>query len=379
MRVARVTENVLPKRDGVTRTLAMVLEHLHLRGHRAILLGPSGAPDVYAGTRIYGAPGVPLPFYPELRALIPVPMLEERLVNFQPDVVHVVEPILLGAAGIHWAQKIGAPIVSSYHTDLAAYCTYFQLGALVNPLWTYRRFLHNQCLRTLCPSATTADQVAARGIQRVGVWPRGVDAELFTPEKRSAEWRARITGGADDRPIVLYVGRLSPEKNLSALVAAFRTLGETGAHLVLVGDGPARGELEQALDRQRVTFTGYLSGDALATAYASADVFAFPSLTETFGQVVQEAMASGLPVVSFDAGGVHDLVAHERTGLLAPADDAATFAGALAALVSSPVRSMRLGAQGRAFALRHTWAQVMDDLLDVYAASAATRPTRYAA
>jgi glycosyltransferase involved in cell wall biosynthesis len=266
MRVALVTENFLPKLDGVTRTLAMLLEHLQLRGHRAVLFGPAGAPDVYAGTRVYGAPGVPLPFYPELRALIPTPMLEERLVNFQPDVVHVVEPILLGAAGIHWAQKIAAPLVSSYHTDLAAYCTYYQLGALVNPLWAYRRFLHNQCLHTLCPSATTASQVAARGIQRVGVWPRGVDAELFAPEKRSAEWRARITGDADDRPIVLYVGRLSPEKNLSALVDAFRTLAETGAHLVLVGDGPARAELEQALGRQRVSFTGYLSGEAEAVA-----------------------------------------------------------------------------------------------------------------
>ncbi|HEV2238941.1 MAG TPA: glycosyltransferase family 1 protein [Ktedonobacterales bacterium] len=379
MRVALVTENFLPKLDGVTRTLAMLLEHLQRRGHRVALFGPSGAPDVYAGARVFGAPGVPLPFYPELRALIPTPLLEERLVNFQPDVVHVVEPMLLGAAGIHWAQKIGAPLVSSYHTDLAAYCAYYQLGALAQPVWAYRRFLHNLCLHTLCPSPTTASQVAARGIQRVGVWPRGVDAALFAPERRSAAWRARITGAAVDTPIVLYVGRLSPEKNLAALVAAFRALADTEAHLVLVGDGPARGQLEQALGGPRVTFTGYLSGEALATAYASADVFAFPSLTETFGQVAQEAMASGLPVVAFDAGGVHDLVAHERTGLLAPAGDAAAFAAALAALVASPARRLRLGAQGREFALRHTWERVMDGLLEVYAASAATRRVTRAA
>jgi glycosyltransferase involved in cell wall biosynthesis len=372
MRVALVTETFLPKLDGVTRTLAMLLEHLQLRGHHAVLFGPQGAPEVYAGARIYGAPGVPLPFYPELRALFPTPDLEEGLVNFQPDVVHVVEPILLGAAGIHWAQKIGAPLVSSYHTDLAAYCAYYQLGALANPLWAYRRFLHNQCLHTLCPSPTTAREVAAHGIQRVGVWPRGVDAALFTPERRSAAWRAHIAGGdAADAPIVLYVGRLSPEKNLAALVAAFQSLAQTEAHLVFVGDGPARGELEQALRGRRATFTGYLSGEALATAYASADVFAFPSLTETFGQVVQEAMASGLPVVGFDSGGVHDLVAHEGTGLLAPAGDTGAFATALAALVASPERRAHLGAQGRAFALRHTWVQVMDGLLAVYAASAA--------
>jgi glycosyltransferase involved in cell wall biosynthesis len=221
--------------------------------------------------------------------------------------------------------------------------------------------------------------VAARGIQRVGVWPRGVDAALFVPERRSAVWRAHITGGAGGAPIVLYVGRLSPEKNLAALVAAFRTLAETDAHLVLVGDGPARAELAQALRGRRVTFTGYLSGEALATAYASADVFAFPSVTETFGQVVQEAMASGLPVVGFDAGGVHDLVAHERTGLLARAGDTGAFAAALAALVASPARRTCLGAQGRARALQHTWAQVMDGLLEVYAASAATRQITRAA
>jgi phosphatidylinositol alpha 1,6-mannosyltransferase len=212
--------------------------------------------------------------------------------------------------------------------------------------------------------------VAAYGIQRVGMWPRGVDAALFAPERRAPAWRARIVGDAADAPIVLYVGRLSPEKNLATLATAFQSLGNTSAHLVCVGDGPARGELEQALRGRRVTFTGYLSGKALATAYASADVFAFPSLTETFGQVAQEAMASGLPVVAFDSGGVRDLVAHERTGLLVPAGEQGAFAAALAALVASPERRMRLGAQGRAFALRHTWAQVMDDLLAVYAASA---------
>jgi glycosyltransferase involved in cell wall biosynthesis len=372
MRVALVTENFLPKLDGVTRTLAMLLEHLQRRGHQAIVLGPQGSPRHYAGARVFGAPGLPLPMYPELRALLPPPAFENRLARFRPDVVHVVEPMLLGAAGIMWAQRLPAPIVSSFHTDLAAYCAYFQLGALANPMWAYRRFLHNQCAVTLCPSPSTARQVTEHGILRVGLWPRGVDAALFTPARRSEAWRAR-TAGDPTRKIILYVGRLSPEKNLSALTAAYRALAAPDTHLVFVGDGPGRAELEHALHGQHATFTGYLQGEALAEAYASSDIFAFPSLTETFGQVVQEAMASGLPVVGFDSGGVHDLVTHEQTGLLAPANDHVALTQALQSLLASPAQRLRLGAHGRALAEQRTWESVMDGLLDVYATVAADR------
>jgi glycosyltransferase involved in cell wall biosynthesis len=378
MRVALVTENFLPKLDGVTRTLAMLLEHLQLRGHSAVVFGPQGAPRRYAGARVFGAPGIPLPMYRELRALIPPPEFERRLARFRPDVVHVVEPMLLGAAGIKWAQRLDAPIVSSYHTDLAAYCSYFQLGLLAPAVWAYRRFLHNQCAVTLCPSASTMLQVRAHGVERVGLWPRGVDSALFTPARRSDTWRARVAGDPA-RPIVLYVGRLSPEKNLRALVHACAALGRDDAHLVFVGDGPMRPELQRALADRRVTFTGYLSGDALAEAYASSDVFAFPSLTETFGQVVQEAMASGLPVIACDAGGVHDLVRHGETGYLAPPTDDGAFVCALRDLLAAPEQRARFAAQARAFAEQRTWERVMDDLLRVYGDVIADRGTARAA
>ncbi len=280
--------------------------------------------------------------------------------------------MLLGAAGIMWAQRLPAPIVSSFHTDLAAYCAYFQLGALANPMWAYRRFLHNQCAVTLCPSPSTARQVTEHDILRVGLWPRGVAAALFTPARRSEAWRAR-TAGDPSRKIILYVGRLSREKNLSALTAAYRALAAPDTHLVFVGDGPGRAELEHALHGQHATFTGYLQGETLAEAYASSDIFAFPSLTETFGQVVQEAMASGLPVVGFDSGGVHDLVMHEQTGLLAPANDHVALPQALQILLASPEQRLQLGAQGRALAEQRTWESVMDGLLDVYATVTADR------
>lgn len=365
MRVALVTENFLPKLDGVTRTLALLLEHLRRAGHQAIVLGPEGAPRRYAGARVFHAPGVPLPFYPELRVLFPRPVLERRLARFRPDLVHVVDPVALGAAGIHWTQRLGAPVIASYHTNLAAYCAYYHLGALEAPMWQYRRYLHNRCAVTLCPSPSTAVELRRQGFERVGVWPRGVDSALFTPAQRSKAWRQRMTGDMH-APIILYVGRLSHEKNLNDLVSAFRMLEDTGAWLVLVGDGPARAELAQALEGRRVVFTGYLRGAELAQAYASADVFAFPSLTETFGQVVMEAMASGLPVVGYDAEGVRDSVRHAETGLLAPARETAQFTAHLRSLLTSPEWRLQLGMRARAHAERHSWDVVMAQLLEVY-------------
>jgi glycosyltransferase involved in cell wall biosynthesis len=380
MRVALVTENFLPKLDGVTRTLVMLLEHLERRKHPTIVLGPQGGPRQYAGARIFGAPGLPLPLYPELRMLFPAADLGRRLACFQPDIVHVVDPMLLGAAGIRWAQRLEVPVVSSYHTNLAAYCAHYHLGALTATTWAYRRFLHNQCSVTLCPSPSTAGQLKQHGFARVGLWTRGVDSRLFHPARRSETWRLRVTGDASSR-IVLYVGRLSPEKNLGTLAAAFRALAsaDAQAHLVLVGDGPSRDDLARALDGLRVTFTGYLRGDALAEAYASADVFAFPSTTETFGQVVQEAMASGLPVIACDAEGVRDLVRHDQTGLLVSTGDAHMFSDTLCRLLASSEQRTRMGTRARELAEQRTWEHIMNTLLDTYARLAGDQETTQAA
>ncbi len=365
MRIALVTENFLPKLDGVTRTLALALEHFQLAGHKAIVIGPEGSPRRYAGARVFGAPGAPIPFYPELRFLFPHPRLEQRLARFRPDVVHVVDPSLLGAAGITWGKRLGAPVISSYHTNLATYCGYYHLTALIEPLWAYRRYLHNQCAITLCPSPSTADELRKRGFDRVALWGRGVDCEQFSPSQRSWAWRRQITGNAQT-PIALYVGRLSQEKNLWHLIAAMDEIERAGGWLVVVGDGPIRADLERALIGRRATFTGYLHGEALARAYASSNVFVFPSLTETYGQAVVEAMASGLPVVAYDAEGVRDNVTHERTGLLAPPDDVAMFKRNLARALTVDSLRARQGVSARAWAERKKWPVILDLLLETY-------------
>ena len=366
MRVALVTENFLPKLDGVTRTLAMLLEYLQRQGHQAVVIGPEGSPRRYAGARIFGAHGIPLPFYPELRLSWPEPVFEGRLSLFHPDIIHVVEPVILGAAGITWGSRLGVPVVSSYHTNLAAYCSYFRLGMLVEPTWLYRRYLHNQCARTLCPSESTRAELISRGFTNVQVWPRGVDTTLFSPERRALSWRRRMCDHEENQVVILYVGRLSHEKNLMSLVSAYSEIESASTQLVVVGDGPARADLERALAGHSAIFTGYLSGEALAEAYASADVFAFPSMTETFGQVVLEAMASQLPVVAFDAEGVRDQVRHGQSGILAPEGDLKSFTKALRTLVEAPELRQSIGAEGYRIATKRNWDAAMDGLLAAY-------------
>lgn len=319
MRIAIITENFLPKLDGVTRTLAKLLEHLQMTKHTALLLGPESGMKQYAGAELVGTAGLPLPFYPELKFNFFRPLFMKRLSEFRPDVIHVVDPVVLGATGLAAARVLNVPIVSSYHTNLAAYCEHFGFPFLTEVMWSYNRLIHNQCTLTFCPSPSTAIMLRKQGFERVRIWPRGADTRLFQPERRSQELRASWLAERtepQDKVILLYVGRVSWEKNLRLLLQAYKGMDHRYCHLVIVGDGPAHDEMQQELEGVPATFTGYLTGEALATAYASADIFAFPSRTETFGQVVLEAMASGLPVAGLQAEGVCDLVKPEVNGLL---------------------------------------------------------------
>jgi glycosyltransferase involved in cell wall biosynthesis len=317
MRIAIITENFLPKLDGVTRTLAKLLEHLQLSGHQAILLGPESGMEEYAGAEIVGTAGLPLPFYPELKFNFFRPLFLRRLSEFQPDIIHLADPVVLGATGLAAARVLDVPLVSSYHTNLAAYCGHFGFPLLTKPMWSYNRLIHNQCSLTFCPSPSTASMLRLQGFEHLRVWPRGVDVTLFHPGRRNEELRRSWLPVEEDYKVVLlFVGRISWEKNLRLLVQTYREMNHQQCHLVIVGEGPALDELRQELADVPVTFTGYLTDEPLAAAYATADIFAFPSRTETFGQVVLEAMASGLPVVGLLAEGVCDLVEDGKTGLL---------------------------------------------------------------
>ncbi|GCE50883.1 glycosyltransferase involved in cell wall biosynthesis [Thermosporothrix hazakensis] len=368
MRVAIITENFLPKLDGVTRTLARLLEHLQQQGHQALVLGPESGMTRYAGAEIVGTLGLPLPFYPELKMNMFRPLFLQRLHDFRPDVIHLVDPVFLGATGLAVAHLMHVPFVSSYHTNLAEYCKHFGFAPLVEPAWSYMRFLHNQCALTFCPSPSTAARLREQGFSNLRIWPRGVDTTLFRPGKRDESLRAHWVGG-EQKVVLLYVGRVSYEKNLRLLIEAYRDMDHGRCHLVIVGDGPASEGVRAALSGVPVTFTGYLSGEALARAYASADVFAFPSETETFGQVVLEAMASGLPVVGVRAEGVCDLVTHEQTGLLLDRrrnEQVAAYRSLLTRLVERQQERECFGAAAVIEAQRQSWSEAMERLLDGY-------------
>ncbi|EJU04876.1 UDP-Glycosyltransferase/glycogen phosphorylase [Dacryopinax primogenitus] len=386
LRIAIVTENLMPKVDGVTRTLARLLAHLKEQGHEAVVLGPKSGMSHYETHPLIGTAGIPLVVYPGLKLNFLRPFFLSTISKINPDVVHFVDPIWLGAqvlmamevgwCGSDWSGEDaglaslgtglgGAPVVASYHTNLPTYATLFGIAWLEPIMWKFTRWLHAKTLLTACPSPSTATMLEGQGFKNVRLWQRGVDQQLFNPYRRSEKLRERwgvqpspkktqsasplahldpaaamltpppspdllpvgsLPPKRTDTPVVLYVGRVSWEKNLLLLVRSFGLMLESLSAqdakpiLILVGDGPARQPLEEECKRLGIdaVFMGHITGVRLAECYASADIFAFPSFTETFGQVVLEALASGLPVVGLDAEGTRDLVVHERTGLLLP-------------------------------------------------------------
>ncbi|KAJ7697245.1 hypothetical protein B0H17DRAFT_1197643 [Mycena rosella] len=322
LRVAIIAENFLPKIDGSTITLAHLLQHMKSTGVRAMLFGPESGMTEYEGCRLFGTFGVPLRVYPGLKINFISPAFIRALRAFAPDVIHLVDPIWLGVQALAAIAVLfpGTPVVTSHHTNLPTYAAVFGYPYYHHRTWAVHAYLHSFARYTLVPSASTAGLLAQKGFANLRVCERGVDRGMFDPALRSPALRL-AWGAAPTDTIILSVGRLSPEKNLALLVEAFALLppaARAHAKLVFVGDGPWDGEL-RALCRERgveAVFTGQLTGRELGEAFASADVMSSPSITETFGQVTLQGMASGLPVVGLHVEGTADLVAHGETGLL---------------------------------------------------------------
>ncbi len=363
MRIALISETFLPDVNGVTTTLCRLLEHLQAEGHEALLLAPQTAPDTYAGATIVPLSGMPLPMYPELKLTPPQFGMTAHLRRFEPDLLHLVGPALLGAAGPYVARSLRLPLIASYHTNFDDYSLHYGLGFLKDTVNFYLRWIHNRCRMTLCPSRATLQKLRISGFRRLRVWGRGVDTARFHPQHHSAAWREQV-GVREGETVLLYVGRLAREKGVELLPDALRDL--EAVRLVVVGDGPARAELQQRMRGLPVHFTGYLKGAELATAYASADVFVFPSHTETFGQVVQEAMASGLPVIGARSGGTLDLVQDGVTGYLFEPLIATDLRAQLRRILADPTQRVTMGQAGRAVAEGRSWPLVMGELMGYY-------------
>jgi glycosyltransferase involved in cell wall biosynthesis len=288
-----------------------------------------------------------------------------------PDVVHVLNPLSLGLAAIQQSRSLGLPVVASYHTDLPGFMQRWGYRLASRLMACYMRWLHNRADLNLCPSQFTLELLRRQGYRRLKVWSRGVDTSVFHPAKRSAEWRLRLTDGNPEQPLLLFVGRLSYEKRIHWLHAVITALPDV--RVAIVGDGPARPGLQRLFFDAPVVFTGTLHGQDLAAAYASADIFVFPAANETLGNVVLEAMASGLPVVAPRAGGLLDYAVHGETALLFEPEDRDAMVAAVRTLVENPALARRMGDAGRVRVEPRTWAAVLDGLLEDYRSVIAAR------
>jgi glycosyltransferase involved in cell wall biosynthesis len=363
MRIALFSEVFPPKIDGITTRLAATLPELLRLGHQVSVFAPGDAAAV-PGVKVVRVPSLPFPPYPGLAAGLPDPRITARLAWWRPDVVHAVGPVCLGAWGALAARALGLPLVASFHTDLVRYVAGYRLGFAAKALAAWLRALHGLAHVNLCPSSETRRELVEQGVPRVGIWRGGVDAERFHPEKRSLAMRARLSEGRPDQPLLLYVGRLAREKSIESLAWVMDTLPE--ARLALVGDGPDKPRLERVFAKLPVHFAGFLAGDELAEAYASADVFVMPSRTETLGFVALEAMASGVPVVAADAGGLRDLVRHGENGLLYEPRNRKGALAPIQQLLASRGLRLELARMGRKTAENASWEAETHRLVAAY-------------
>ncbi|KAA6457289.1 glycosyltransferase family 1 protein [Acidobacteria bacterium AB60] len=374
MRVALFTETFVPKIDGIVTTLCETIRQLRVLGHDVLVVAPDGGLREFQDSAIAGMKAWSFPLYPELRLALPRASLRNVIRDFAPDLIHVADPALLGIAGLYYSGgkdggALRLPLVISYHTDLPAYLRYYKLGFLEPYIWKILRLRHKRASVNLCTSQAMAEQLRSHGVERVALWPGGVDTARFCPGRLSATMRDRLTGGNPGSPLLLYVGRLSPEKNLESLKPMLQEL--PGARLALVGDGPHRRQLEAHFKGLPVVMAGFLRGVELAEAYASADIFVMPSRTETLGLVVLEAMSSGLPVVAARAGGIPEMIDDGVSGRLY--EDEGEAVSLLRSLMASSELRSRIGAAARIHAARQSWGHATSILLEHYKDACATQ------
>ena len=358
-----VTETYAPEVNGVALTLARLVKGLLARGHRVSVIRPRQRETHGAGGS--GEPlatlvrGLPLPGYKGLRFGLPAGgVLRGSWLQHRPDVVYVATEGPLGWSAVRAAQHLGIPVISGFHTNFHSYAKHYGAGWLQRVICRYLCSFHNRTRNTLVPSTELRDRLQALGVNHVSVLSRGVDSQLFNPVRRSADLRAQW-GVADDDLIALYVGRVAPEKNLELAVEAYRAMQRCcpTSRFVIVGDGPLCTTLQNA--HPDLIFCGVHTGEQLAKHYASADVFLFPSETETFGNVTLEAMASGLAVVAYDYAAAHMHLTGE-TGVLVPYGDAQAFVEAAAQLARKPWPWRQMRRQARAYAARIDWQRVVE-------------------
>jgi glycosyltransferase involved in cell wall biosynthesis len=365
MKVALFTETFLPKVDGVVTIITQMIERMQFHGITPIIIAPPTAPTTYNGIPVFPSWGTRFLLYPELHFSFPSPQGIKAIIDFQPDIIHVMNPTFIGVVGTIMATIGKVPLVGSVHMDIDTYVTQYA-GAWGLPIaWAYFRLWHNRAHLNLAPSTATLQQITSHGIQRGRHWQRGIDLTRFRQMPRNDSMRIRLSNNHPDDLLVLYVGRLSKEKGVQQL----RDLCELpGVRVALVGGGPQELETKRYFANSNAHFAGILTGSALIDAYNAADIFVFPSQSETFGLAPLEAMACGLPVIAPFVGGLRDTVQAGYNALIYDPAKPQSLIDAVTTLRDNHSMRQQLSQQAHAYAQQKSWQSSMDQLIDIYRA-----------
>jgi phosphatidylinositol alpha 1,6-mannosyltransferase len=359
--VCIVAESFLPSVNGVTNSVVRIVEQLSAAGHLCLVVAPGPGTDTLEGAEVVRVPSFELPRYGDLRVGLPTARVTQIIKRFRPDVMHLAAPALLGAAAAVAAKRLGIPTVAVYQTDLAGFASRHHLGLARGPIWNWVSWVHRRADLTLAPSTAAMWALRRHGVEEVALWGRGVDLDRFSPRHRDPAIRKALSSGDPGDVLVGYVGRLAPEKQVGRLSAVSRL---PGARMIIVGDGPDRATLERQLPD--AVFLGLCHGAELGAIYAALDIFVHTGLDETFCQSVQEALASGVPVVAPASGGPIDLVHHGRNGFLWNPAAPESLVGAVSDLIASPVLRTRLGIAARSSVLSRPWSALARELVEHY-------------
>ena len=365
MRIAYFNANLKVGQDGVTRVIYKMIDEALERKHDAIAITSILPEQSQQPIPMFKVPSVILPLQKAYRIALPgYSSFASTLEKFKPDILHINSPCTLGFGAVKYAKNFGIPIVATYHTHFPTYPRYYHLTKLEDLTWRITRNLYNNVDRTLVPTRPILEELIANNVQRLHYLPNGVDTGLFTPERRSGVWRQQFGNGS--KPIILFVSRLVWEKDLRVLADAYNQLiaKRNDFEMVIVGDGQARAEFEKMMPGAH--FLGYQTGITLAESFASADIFVFPSTTETFGLVTLEAMASGLTPVAARMGGATEIIQEGSSGLFAKPLDGADLAQKMEWLLDHPNTRHLMAEQAHLRAQEYRWDLVLDKLFDIY-------------
>lgn len=363
MKIAIFIDTFYPDVNGVARTFKGLTDYFETKSITFKIFAPDSNSKEYVSSNIHRFKSLPFFLYPECRLAFPNFFhLKDELQRFSPELIHVATPFSAGLCGVYLSKKLNIPLVGSYHTNFDHYLEYYNLKFLSTIIWKYMHWFHQSCKKLFVPSVETFQLLKHRGFTNLEIWPRGVDCQLFHPHYDKNAVLARYNLGP--KYLLTYVGRLAPEKDIETLLAIAKSLPadlNEKIHWLIVGDGPLRKELEEQAG-SNMSFTGYLTGERLSEVYSASDLFVFPSSTETFGNVVLEALASGTPVIGANAGGVKNIINAGETGYLCTPGDVVEFKDSISHLLRNHTLREQMGNAGRTYALKQRWDQIFENL-----------------